>query len=34
VARGNGDNERLINAVDLFSSPAVVNAKVSVHSEL
>jgi len=34
VARGNGDNKRLINAVDLFTGPAVVNAKVSVHREL
>ena len=34
VTRGNGDDKRLINAVDLFTGPAVVNAKVSVHREL
>ena len=34
VTRGNGNDECLINAVDLFTGPAVVNAKVSVHREL
>src|SRR6185312_3859133 len=34
VTRGDGDNKRLVNAVDLFTGPAVVNAKVSVHREL